>query len=160
MNRNLILDWHFMVSRIGKRNNDNQASRQTKCVNSAVSIAEKYYEPKNIALRQLGTTCTASEEANANRKCENVMDGDVTLPWVTKNVDNNQWIQLNFNDSYEVRRVDIYHRCRFGTQCELIGLIFRDGQVVNVSWQYYKQNVQYEMILSGCFNVALKIGHI
>ena len=143
-----------MVSWIRTRNNDNPTSRNTKRVYVVLSISEKNDESKNIALQQLRTTCNTSEEANANTKCEKIMHGDVTLPWVTKILDNKQWIQLNFTDSYEVRRVDIYNRCRFGTQCELIDLIFSDGQVVKVSWQHYTQSVYHEIILTGCSNVA------
>ncbi|KAK2145626.1 hypothetical protein LSH36_668g01006, partial [Paralvinella palmiformis] len=70
------------------------------------------------------------------------IDGDLTTPWVTKIIDNNQWIQLNFNDSYKIQRIDIYHRCRYGTQCDNLTLRFSSGHDIHLNREcnYYPDN--------------------
>ncbi|KAK2144828.1 hypothetical protein LSH36_726g00017 [Paralvinella palmiformis] len=107
-----------------------------------LAFYEKGYKPKNAALPITETTCVASAESKATRRCENVMDGDLEVPWTTNIVNGAQWIQLNFSTVYEIRRIDIYHRCRYGTQCSMLDLTFDGEEIVHISrtCTYYKHS--------------------
>ena len=93
----------------------------------------------NIAVAAMVTRCSVSHDTNGSiayagrHVCANVMDGSLDTLWATDVITVNEWIQLDFTDMHTVFRVDIYHLCKNGCQCNGLHMTFSDNSVISVS---------------------------
>ena len=56
------------------------------------------------------STCSRSSEYNSGYSCYKAMDGDLTTVWATRGQAVGAWIQINFDDTYQISKMLIMHR--------------------------------------------------
>ena len=101
-------------------------------------IVEKHVRAENIALADMVTDCSVSNYAQGIHYkdccgCYQSIDNNFDTSWNPGINSLNEWIQLDFAGFHIVFRVDIYHRCRYATQCNGMDMAFSDGTMTSVS---------------------------
>ncbi|KAK2148487.1 hypothetical protein LSH36_494g00003 [Paralvinella palmiformis] len=104
-------------------------------IRKGISFYEKRYLGTNIASPSFGTTCTASSYLNEKRNCSKIMNGLLVDRWAAKIGDNKPWIELKFNNTYNIQRIDLYPSCKNVNQCRELEFIFSDGTSIKRSRQ-------------------------
>ncbi|KAK2148488.1 hypothetical protein LSH36_494g00002 [Paralvinella palmiformis] len=97
-----------------------------------ISYYEKRYLGTNIASTLLGTSCRSSNNLNKKATCEKVMNGLLSDRWASSIIDNKQWIQFQFDNAYQMQRIDLYPTCRYRTQCSEFEFRFSDETLIKV----------------------------
>ncbi|KAK2148486.1 hypothetical protein LSH36_494g00000, partial [Paralvinella palmiformis] len=100
---------------------------------NGISYYEKLYLGANIASLCLGTTCISSNHLNEQTTCDKVMNGILSDGWASSIIDNKQWIQFEFDNTYQIQRIDLYPTCKNKTQCSEFQFSFSDGSSIKVN---------------------------
>ena len=61
------------------------------------------------------------------------MNGLLVDRWAAKTGDNKPWIELKFNNTYNIQRIDLYPSCKNVNQCRELEFIFSDGTSIKVN---------------------------